>query len=144
MAIVRYSDAAAHAMLDGAGGLVGFLNTGAGACEIEFYSGTMVATGDTAIGAQTLLCTVTCSDPVEAGAAASRSVTLDPITGANAVDDGVGTFAIFYNANGDRAFAVDVGNLSSSAVVKLGNTTFTTGLPVGITGWTISIPVTLT
>lgn len=144
MAIIRFSEAAAHAMLEGSGGLIGFLNTGAGNATIEFYNGTMVATGDTAIGAQTLLCTLDFSDPIEAGAAASRAVALDTITGANAVDDGTGTFAIVYNANGDRAWASDVGNLSSTAAIKLGNTTFTTGLPVGLTSATISIPVTIT
>lgn len=144
MAIIRYSDAAAHAMLDGAGGLVGFLNTGAGAPTIAFYSGTMVATGDTAIGSQTLLVTLTFSDPIEAGAAASRTLTYDTITGANAVASGTGTFAIVFNGNGDRAWAADVGNLSSTASIKLGNTTFTSGLPVGLTAAATAIPVTIT
>jgi len=142
MAITRYSDAAANAMLDS--GLIPFINSGAGNAEFEFYNGTILATGETAITTQTLLATIACSDPVEAGAAASRVVNFDTITGANAVDDGTGTFAILNNANGDRVAVYDVGNLSSTAAIKLGNTTFTTGLPSGLTGFTISVPVTLT
>lgn len=144
MAIMRFSDAAAHAMLDGTGGLIGFLNTGAGVAQINYYNGTMVATGDTAIGSQVLLATLDYSDPVEAGASATRKVVFDPITTENAVADGVATFAIVLNANGDRAWACDVGNLSSTAAIKLGNTTFTTGLPVGLTSAEIAIPATIT
>jgi len=142
MAITRYSNAAANAMLDS--GLIPYINSGAGAAEFEFYNGAILATGDTAITTQTLLATIVCSDPVEAGAAASREVAFDTITGANAVADGTGTFAILNNANGDRVAVYDVGNLSSTAAIKLGNTTFTTGLPSGLTGFTISVPVTLT
>ena len=83
MSTIRYSDAASNAMLDS--GLVAYINTGAGAPEIEYYNGTMPATGDTAITTQVLLATLPCSDPWEAGAAASRSVAADTITGANAV-----------------------------------------------------------
>lgn len=144
MAIMRFSDAAAHAMLDGTGGLIGFLNTGAGVAQIKYYNGTMVATGDTAIGSQVLLATLDYSDPVEAGASATRKVVFDPITTENAVGDGVATFAIVLNANGDRAWACDVGNLSSTAAIKLGNTTFATGLPVGLTSAEIAIPATIT
>lgn len=143
MGTIRYSDAAAGAMLDGSGGLIGFLNTGAGTATIEFYNLTMPTTGDTALGSQVLLATLTLSDPVEAGASASRAVTLDTITGANAVADGTGTFAILYNANGDRAALVDVGNLTSSAVIKLSSTSFYSGQAVNLSAATISIPTTL-
>ena len=128
-------------MLDS--GLIPYINDGAGNAEFEFYNGTILATGDTAITTQTLLATIACSDPVEAAAAASRSVDFDTITGANAVANGTGTFAILKNANGDRVAVYDVGNLSSSAAIKLGNTTFTAGLPAGLTGFSISVPVTL-
>ena len=142
MSTIRYSDAASNAMLDI--GLVAFINSGAGAPEIEYYNGTMPATGDTAIGSQILLATLTCSDPWEAAAAASRSVAADAITGANAVADGSSTFAILLNGNGDRVLYADVGSLSSTAAAKLANTTFTSGLPIAITAASISIPVTIT
>jgi succinate dehydrogenase/fumarate reductase cytochrome b subunit len=142
MSTIRYSDAASNAMLDT--GLVDYINTGAGAPEIEFYNSTMPATGDTAIAAQVLLATLTCSDPWEAGAAASRSVAADTITGANAVADGTATFAILYNGNGDRVALMDVGNLSSSAAIKMSSTAFVTGQPVSLTSLTISVPASLT
>ena len=142
MSTIRYSDAASNAMLDT--GLVAYINTGASAPQIKFYNGTMPATGDTAIGSQILLATLTCSDPWEAAAAASRSVAADAITGANAVADGTATFAILLNGNGDRVALMDVGNLSSSAAIKMSSTAFVTGQPVSMTSLTISIPATLT
>lgn len=141
MSTIRYSDAAANAKLDI--GLVPYINTGASAPQIKFYNGTMPATGDTAITSQILLATLTCSDPWEAGAAASRSVASDAITGANAVADGTMTFAILLNGNGDRVALMDVGNLSSSAAIKMSSTAAVTGQPVSITALTISIPTTL-
>lgn len=141
MSTTRYSDAAANAMLDS--GLVPYINTGASAPQIKFYNGTMPATGDTAITSQTLLGTLTCSDPVEAGAAASRAVDFDTITGANAVAGGTCTFLEILNGNGDRALYADVGNLSSSAAAKMSSTTFVNGQPISITAASISIPVTI-
>jgi hypothetical protein len=143
MAIVRYSDAAAAAMLDGPG-LIPYINAGTGNATIKFYTGTVPATGDTALGSQTLLATLTCADPVEAGAAASRTVTFDTITGANAVANGTSTFAIIENPDVDRVAVVDVGNTSSTATIKLTSTAFVSGQPAGLTALTVSIPVTLT
>lgn len=142
MSITRYSDAAANAMFDG--GLVAYINSGASAPEINFYNGTMPATGDTAITSQTLLGTLPCSDPFEAGAAAGREVEFDAITGANAVANGTSTFLEILNGNGDRVLYCDVGSLSSTAAAKMANTTFTSGLPIAVTAAAISIPVTIT
>lgn len=142
MSTIRYSDAAANAMLDS--GLVPYINTGAGTPEIEFYNGTMPTTGDTAIGSQVLLATLTCSDPWEAGAAASREVAADTITGANAVASGTATWGVLLNGNGDRVCLFDVGGLSSSAAVKMSSTAFVSGQPVSLTALTISIPASLT
>lgn len=142
MATIRYSDAACNAMLDS--GLVAYINTGASAPEIKFYNGTMPATGDTAIGSQVLLATLTCSDPWEAGAAASRAVEADTITGANAVATGTATWGVLLNGNGDRVMLFDVGSLSSSAACKMSSTSFVSGQPVSLTAFEISIPATLT
>jgi len=143
MAIMRFSTAAAHAMLDGTGGLVGYLNAGASAPNIKFYNGAMVATGDTALGAQVLLATLAFTDPIQAGVSANRAVVFAAITGANAVFDGTGTFAIVFNGNGDRAWACDVTLTAGTGAIKLGNTIFTNGLPVGLTESSISIPITI-
>ena len=142
MATIRYSDAACNAMLDS--GLVTYINTGSGDPEIEIYNGTMPATGDTAIGSQTLLVTLPCSDPWEAGAAADRTVEADTITGANAVAGGTMTFGILLNGNGDRVALFDIGNLSSSAAVKMSSTTAVIGQPVSITALSITVPASLT
>jgi len=140
MAIVRYSDGAAAAMLDG---LEGYINTGAGDAVFKFYTGTIPTTGDTAIGSQTLLATVTCSDPVETGPAASRELVYDTITGANAVADGVATFAAHISADDEPVAYFDVGNLSSSAALRMSSTSFVTGQPINITSMKLRVPVTI-
>lgn len=141
MSATRYSDAAANSMFDG--GLVAYINTGAGVAQFKFYNGSMPATGDTAISGQTLLGTLDCSDPIEAGAAASRTLTFDTITGANAAATGTCTFLVLLNGNGDKVLYADVGSLSSTAACKLASTTFTSGLPIAITAAAISIPTTI-
>ena len=60
------------------------LNAGSGAATIKFYTGTKPAGPDTAITSQTLLGTLTCSDP--AGSVSGRVLTFGAITNDTAAD----------------------------------------------------------
>lgn len=120
-------------------------NAGTGPCQVRLYDGTIAATPATAIGSQVLLAELDCSDPIAAGGASSRVLTWDTITqDSSANAGGTASWARIVDGDGAVLFDTDVGNLSSSAGIKLSTTTIVVSQPVALTGFTLTVPATYT
>ena len=137
MANLRYTVAVRNAMQNG---IRDALDAGSGPATIKIYSGTQPANADTALSGNTLLATLTCSDP-SAPPAASGTTTLSTIAEDSAADaTGTATFARVQDSNGVVIFDCDVG--TAGATINLNTTAIVTGGPVRITSFTLSIPAT--
>lgn len=114
------------------------LNAGSGAATIKFYTGTKPAGPDTAITSQTLLGTLTCSDP--AGSVSGRVLTFGAITNDTAADaDGTAAWARLLDSDGVAVLDVSVGLSGSGADIIMNNTTFVSGVgPISITSLTVT------
>lgn len=135
MANVRLASATRSALADGINTL---LNAGAGAATIKIYSGTQPATGDTALSGNTLLATLTMSDPA-AAAASAGVLTLSAITEDSSADaTGTATWARIQDSNGTNVFDCDVN--TAGATINLNTTSLVTGGTVRITSFFITMP----
>lgn len=135
MANLRIAAARRNAMLDT---LNAGLNAGSGAATIKIYSGTQPANADTALSGNTLLATLTCSDPA-AASPAGGVLTLSAITQDTAADaTGTASWARVADSDGNTQFDCDVG--TSGATLNLNTTSLVSGGPVSISSFTISIP----
>lgn len=135
MANVRLSAAANNAVCDA---LVDSIDAGAGAGTIKIYDGTQPATADTAITTQTLLATLTFSDPAF-GAAAAGVATASAITDDTSADaTGTATWARIQDSDSNTKFDCDVG--TSGATLNLNTTSITAGQNVSITSFTVTHP----
>lgn len=139
MANIRMAVAARNAMLDA---LVARMNLGAGAATLKIYSGTQPATGDTALSGNTLLGTLTFSDPAAPGAS-NGTITFSTITEDTSADaSGTAAFGRIQDSDGNNVLDGDVG--TSGTLITLNTTTIASGGPLRITSFTISIPATIT
>jgi len=102
------------------------------------YTASQPANANTAVSGQTLLATLTFSDPAGAGAA-SGVLTFSAITEDSSADDsGTAAWARIADSAGNTIFDCDVG--TSSATLILNTTTVVAGGVVRITSGTITIP----
>jgi hypothetical protein len=139
MANIRITAAGRNAMLDA---LVARMNLGSGAAKLKLYSGTQPATGDTALSGNTLLATLTFTDPAAPGAA-SGVVTFSTITEDSAADaTATATFARITDSDDNFVFDGDVG--TSGAMIVLNTTSIVTGGPVRVSSFTITLPNSIT
>jgi hypothetical protein len=138
MANIRAAVAVRNAMLDA---LVARMNLGAGPATLKIYSGTQPANGDAALSGNTLLGTLTFTDPA-APAASGGTITFSTITEDTAADaTGTATFGRIQDSDGNLVTDGDVG--TSGALINLNTTTIAAGGPLRITSFTISIPATI-
>ena len=118
------------------------LDIDVGAGTVKIYTGTIPATGDTAIGAQVLLGTLTLTDPA-APAAAAGVLTLSAITEDSIADaTGTATWARVQSASTASGFDCSVGATGSGEVIELNTTSIVAGGPIRITAFTITAPQT--
>lgn len=138
MAICRLAVATRNALADR---LRDLIDGGAGPGLIRFYNAPMPATPDTAITTQTLLGTLTFSDP-SAPAAAAGTSTYSAIT-EDAVADNTGTaaWARIVDSAGVVVHDVDVGGPASGAFIELNTTSIVAGGPIEITAWQLTVPM---
>lgn len=116
------------------------IDLGAGAGTIKIYTGTQPATGDTALSGNTLLGTLTCTDPSAAGAS-SGVLTLSAITQDSSADNsGTATWARVQDSDGNNVVDVDVTATGGGGSLQLNTTTIAAGGPIGITAFTITVP----
>jgi hypothetical protein len=114
------------------------INLGAAAGTIKIYDGSQPASANTAVSTQTLLATLTFSDPAF-GAAAAGVITASAITSdASADATGTATWARIADSDGNTVFDCDV-NTAGSTII-LNNVSLVLGAPVAITSFTITMP----
>ena len=107
-------------------------DAGAGAAKLRIYNGTRPATGG---AVTTLLAELTFSDP-SGPAASSRTLTMNTITGVNAV--GTGTATWFREVDSDDNFVQDGSAGTSGADLNLNTVDIVTGNPVNVTSYVIT------
>ena len=135
MATLHLSTAAANAMLVP---LRDTIDAGTGAGTIRIYTGTMPTLTTDAVTTQTLLGTLTLSDPC--GTVASKKLTLSSITQDSSADaDGVAAWARLADSNGVVAADFDVTTTGGGAVLQLNTTNIKAGGPIAITAFEFSL-----
>jgi hypothetical protein len=113
------------------------IDAGAGAGTLKLYTGPRPASG-AAITSETLLATLTFSDP-SAGAASAGVLTLDTITDDTSADaSGTAVWARIQDSDAAFVMDLDVGAAGSGADIELVSTTITAGQAVGIASATIT------
>lgn len=136
MANLRFADTLANTMLetidDGVDG-------GVSAGTIKIYDGTQPANADTAITTQTLLATLTFSDPSKS-TVASRVLTFDAITDESSATAGTASWARIADSSGNTQFDCDVTATGGGGTIELNTTTIASGSTVSITSFTITLP----
>lgn len=138
MANIRITAAVRNAMLDA----LRVLQDAGAASTLKLYSGTQPATADTALSGNTLLATLTFTDPA-APAASGGVLTYSTITEDSSADaTATATFARIQDSTGTVIFDGDVG--TSGAMITLNTTSIVTGGPVRISSFTITIPNSIT
>lgn len=137
MANLRFTAAVRNGMLDN---MRTAQDAGAGASICEIYSGTQPANADASLSGNTLLATLTFTDPA-AGSASSGTLTYSSITEDSSADaTGTATFARVKTSAGTVIYDCDVG--TSGATINLNTTSIVAGGPVRITSASISISAT--
>ena len=132
----RITNATASAACDA---IVDRLDTGgAGTCKI--YTATIPATADTALGAQTLLATLTFSDPAF-GAASNGVATASAITSDTSAD-ATGTAAWARIASSTPTTIMDVTVGTTGEDINFNTVSFVAGATVAITSLTVTQPKT--
>lgn len=135
MAIIHLSTAVANAMLVP---LKDAVDAGTGAGTIKIYTGTMPTLTTDAVTTQTLLGTLTCSDPC--GTVASKKLTLASITQDSAADaDGVAAWARMADSSGVVVVDFDVTTTGGGGVLQLNTTNIKAGGPIAITSFEFSL-----
>ncbi len=129
------STAARNAACDA---IVDLVDGGAGAGTLKIYDGAQPANPGTAVGAQTLLATLTFSDPAF-GAAASGVATASAITSDTDVDAS-GTAAWFRIADSDGTALFDGTVGTAGADINFDSVTFIAGGTAAISSLTVTVP----
>ena len=132
----RLTNAAASAAADA---VVDRIDTG-GAGTIKIYTGTIPTDADTAVGAQTLLATLTFS-ATAFGAASNGVATAAAITSDTSAD-ATGTAAWARIASGAGTTQMDVTVGTSGEDINFNTVSFVTGATVAITSLTYTQPKT--
>lgn len=118
--------------------LVAAMNAGAGPATLKLYSGVQPANANAALAGNTLLATLTFSDPSAPGAA-NGVVQFDAITEDSAADaTATATFGRIQDSDGNVVFDGDVG--TANAMIVLNTASIVTGGPVRISSFTITLP----
>lgn len=114
------------------------MDAGAGAATLKIYTGTQPATPETGLSGNTLLGTLTFSDP-SAGAASGGVLTFSAITQDSAADaTGTATWGRCADSNGNAIWDADAGTSGTSII--LNTASIVTGGPISITSATVTLP----
>ena len=136
MAIIRFVTTAKNNALDT---LKTAIDAGAGAGTIKVYNGTQPTSANDAITTQTLLATLTFSDPC--GTTSSGTLTMSSITQDSAADaTGTATWARIADSTGATVFDVDVTVTGAGGTLQFNTTNFVINGPVLISAFTVTVP----
>lgn len=113
---------------------------GAGAGKIKFYTGTQPANADAGLSGNTLLGTLTCSDPCAPGASGGV-LTFSAITeDASADATGTCTWARITTSADATVFDCDVTATGGGGTITINTTSITAGGPIRMTSFTLTEP----
>jgi hypothetical protein len=116
------------------------IDAGGGAGTLKIYGDTQPTNGDTAIGSQTLLATLTFSDP-SASDASGGVLTFSVITEDSAADaTEQANWARIEDSTGAEVFDCDVTATGGGGTIELNTVAIVTGGPVQITSFTVTFP----
>ena len=136
MAIIRFVNAVKNSALDT---IKAAIDAGVGAGTIKIYTGTQPTTAADAITTQTLLGTLTFSDPC--GTTASGTLTMSAITQDSAADaTGTATWARIADSAAATVCDVDVTATGGGGTLQFNTTSFVIGGPILISAFTITVP----
>lgn len=136
MAIIRFVNAVKNSALDT---IKTAIDAGSGAGTIKIYTGTQPTSAADAITSQTLLGTLTFSDPC--GTSASGTLTMSAITQDSAADaTGTATWARIADSTGATVCDVDVTATGGGGTLQFNTTSFVIGGPILISAFTITVP----
>lgn len=135
MAVIKLAVAVRQDM---AQAIIDKIDAGAGAATLKFYTATQPAGPDTAISSQTLLGTLTCSDP--SATKSAGVITFEAITQDSAADaTDTATWARLADSTGAAVADFDVTNEAGSGAIKLNTTSIVSGGPILMNSLTITI-----
>ena len=135
MATIHLAAAARNAAADA---VVDLIDGGSGAGTIKIYTGTIVATGDTAESG-TLLATVTLADPAFGSASSGVATGTDPAS-VNAVATGTAGWFRIEDSAGANVFDGDITVTGGGGTMTLSSVSITSGSPLDITSLTVTMP----
>lgn len=136
MANVRLATAAQQAAMDA---IVDLIDGGSGAGTIKIYTTPQPADANTAVSSQTLLGTLTFSDPAFGATNSSGIATASTITSDTSADaTGTAVWARIADSNGATIFDCDVG--TSGATLNLNTVSVVAGATISVTSFTMTHP----
>lgn len=113
------------------------MDAGTGPSQIKFYTASQPAGPNTAITSQTLLGTLTCSDP--SGSVSGRVLTLGTVTEDSSADaTGTCTWARHLDSDGNAVADYSVTATGGGGDIELNTVNIVAGGPIQITGGTIT------
>lgn len=118
--------------------LLAAFDGGDGPCVLRFYDGSQPAGPGTAVGAQVLLGSVVCADPV--GTTASGVLTFDAMTQDDAADaTGTATWARLVDGDGNAVADFDVSDTGGTGAIKLNTVSIVVGGPIVVSSFVITL-----
>lgn len=136
MAIVRFVNSVKNAVLTP---LKDAIDAGSGAGTIKIYTGTQPTLASDAVTTQTLLGTLTFSDPC--GTVATGALTMSAITQDSSADaTGTATWARIADSAGNTVMDVNVSATGGGGALQLNTTSIVSGGPILISSFVISVP----
>ena len=136
MAVIKFVTAVKNSVLDT---VKTAIDAGVAAGTIKVYNGTQPTAAADAVTTQTLLATLTFSDPC--GTTSAGTFTASAITQDSAADaTGTATWARIADSAGNTVFDCDVTNTGGGGTIQFNTTNFVKDGPVLISAFTITIP----
>lgn len=136
MAIIRFVTAVKNTALDT---VKTAIDAGVGAGTIKVYTGTQPTAPADAITTQTLLGTLTFSDPC--GTSSGGTLTFSAITQDTSADaTGTATWARIADSAGNTVFDCDVTATGGGGTIQFNTTSFVQNGPILISSFTLSVP----
>lgn len=135
MAVVHFSPTLKNEVL---APVAAAIDAGAGPATIKIYTGTMPTTTADAVTTQTLLGTLTFSDPC--GTIATGSLTMSAITQDSSADaSGTASWARLQDSTGAVVMDLNVTTTGGGGALTLNTTNIVIGGPILITSFVISV-----
>lgn len=136
MAVIKFVTAVKNSALDT---IKSAIDAGAGAGTIKIYNGTQPTAPADAVTTQTLLGTLTFSDPC--GTSASGTLTMSAITQDSSADaTGTATWARIADSTGATVCDVDVTATGGGGTLQFNTTNFVITGPILISSFAVSVP----